>query len=63
MHIETNRQRIKRRLEREGWEFVRHGSNHDIYKHPIIKDVIPLPRHRTLSPGLARAIAKKAGWE
>ena len=41
---------------------VRHGGNHDIYRHPLIKGIITLPRHNKLSPGVARSIAKKAGW-
>jgi predicted RNA binding protein YcfA (HicA-like mRNA interferase family) len=59
--IETNRTRIVQRLEREGWTLARHGSEHDIYRHPA-KGVMVVPRHRTLSPGVARSIAKTAGW-
>jgi predicted RNA binding protein YcfA (HicA-like mRNA interferase family) len=46
---------------REGWE-PRHGGGHDVYKHPTRPGRIILPRHRTLSPGVARAIAKQARW-
>jgi predicted RNA binding protein YcfA (HicA-like mRNA interferase family) len=46
---------------REGWE-VRHGADHDVYKHPTRPGRIILPRHRTLSPGVARAIGKQARW-
>jgi mRNA interferase HicA len=46
---------------REGWE-VRHGGNHDVYKHSTRSGRIILPRHRTLSPGVARAVAKQARW-
>jgi predicted RNA binding protein YcfA (HicA-like mRNA interferase family) len=58
---ETNRQKVNARLAREGW-IVRHGGEHDIYKHPTKPGRIVVPRHSTLSPGVARAIAKQAGW-
>jgi predicted RNA binding protein YcfA (HicA-like mRNA interferase family) len=61
--VELNRDRIRRRLEHEGWQLDRRGANHDIYWHPDFKHVIPLPRHRTVSPGVGREIAKKAEWE
>jgi len=58
---ETNRAKLVARLERDGWG-VRHGSSHDVYKHPLRPGRIVVPRHRELSPGVARAIAKAAGW-
>jgi predicted RNase H-like HicB family nuclease/predicted RNA binding protein YcfA (HicA-like mRNA interferase family) len=54
-------EKVAARLLREGWE-LRHGADHDIYKHPTRSGRIILPRHRTLSPGVARAVAKQAGW-
>jgi predicted RNA binding protein YcfA (HicA-like mRNA interferase family) len=59
--IETNRAKIVSRLTREGWELTRHGGEHDVYKHQV-KGVISVPRHRTLSIGVARSIAKAARW-
>jgi hypothetical protein len=50
--LETNRSKVAA-LVREGWE-VRHGGTRP--------GCIILPRHRTLSPGVARAIAKQARW-
>jgi predicted RNA binding protein YcfA (HicA-like mRNA interferase family) len=47
--------------KREGWE-VRHGGNHDVYKHPSKPGRIVVARHRTMSIGVARAIARTAGW-
>jgi predicted RNA binding protein YcfA (HicA-like mRNA interferase family) len=44
-----------------GWE-SRPGGRHEVFKHPQRKGRIIVPRHRTLSPGVARAIAKAAGW-
>jgi mRNA interferase HicA len=58
----TNRSKVAARLEREGWE-CRHGGGHDVYKHPARPGRIIVPRHRTLSPGVAREIAKIAGWQ
>ena len=58
---ETNRTKVANRLEREGWT-GRHGGEHDVYKHSVRKGRIIVPRHRELSPGVARAIAKVAGW-
>lgn len=61
MPIETNTAKIKARLEKEGWELVG-GAKHDKYKKGG-RPAIMVPRHRTLTPGVARAIAKAAGWE
>ncbi len=60
--IETNRSKITGRLEREGW-IVRHGGGHDVFTHPNRPQVvIVVPRHRVASIGVARQIAKAAGW-
>ena len=61
--METSTRRIRQRPEREGWYLARHGRRHDIYWHTEIKTAIKVPRHRTVSPGVARDIAKVAGWE
>ena len=58
---DTNRTKVVARLEREGW-IGRHSGGHDVYKHPTRGGRIVVPRHRELSPGVARAIAKAAGW-
>ena len=59
--VETNRSKVVARLEREGWQAL-HGGDHDVYKHPARRGRIVMPRHRTLSLGVARVIAKQAGW-
>lgn len=59
--IETNRTKIVRRLEREGW-VLRHGGEHDVYQHAGKPDPIVVPRHRDISIGVARNIARRAGW-
>ncbi|MDE0083103.1 MAG: type II toxin-antitoxin system HicA family toxin [Gammaproteobacteria bacterium] len=60
--METRTTKIKRRLEKGGWYLARHGSSHDIYRHQDIRGIITLPRHRTVSPRVARSIASKAQW-
>lgn len=59
---ETNTRKIVARLEREGWQNVG-GGRHDMFKHPHKPGRIVVPRHREVSPGVARSIAKIAGWE
>ncbi|HEY7664718.1 MAG TPA: type II toxin-antitoxin system HicA family toxin [Xanthobacteraceae bacterium] len=60
--VETNRAKVVARLGRDGWILLRHGGEHDVYGHPRKVGVVIVPRHRTLSPGVARSIAKAAGW-
>ncbi len=60
--LETNRRKIVRRLEREGWTDAG-GGKHDIYRHEQRVGRIVVPRHRELSPRVAREIAKIAGWD
>jgi mRNA interferase HicA len=59
--MQMSRTKIVARLTHEGWE-SRPGGKHDVFKHPRQKGRIIVPRHRTLSPGVARAIANQAGW-
>lgn len=59
--METNRNKIVSQLLREGWVLARHGGEHDVFRHSL-KGVVIVPRHRMLSPGVARSIAKTAGW-
>lgn len=61
MPLETSRAKIARRLEAEGW-INQGGGSHDLYRHPQKAGIITLPRHRTVTPGVARSIAKAAGW-
>jgi predicted RNA binding protein YcfA (HicA-like mRNA interferase family) len=60
--VETNRRKVISRLLREGWTLLRHGREHDVYRHDQKHGIIIVPRHATLSPGVARSIAKAAGW-
>jgi predicted RNA binding protein YcfA (HicA-like mRNA interferase family) len=60
--VETNTKKIVARLEREGWRLVG-GGKHDKYMHPGDRTaLIIVPRHREQSPGVARSIARSAGW-
>jgi predicted RNA binding protein YcfA (HicA-like mRNA interferase family) len=60
--LEANTRKIVARLERENWAKVAGGS-HDKFINPAREGVlIIVPRHRVVSPGVARDIAKKAGW-
>lgn len=60
--IETNTRKVIRRLEAEGWVNVGGGA-HDRFKHPNQPgSLIVVPRHRELSIGVARSVAKSAGW-
>ncbi len=58
---ETKRAVVVRRLEAEGW-INKGGANHDVFRHDAKPGIVVVPRHRTLSPGVARSIAKVAGW-
>ena len=59
--METNRRKIVARLQREGWE-GKAGGMHDIFRHKLKPGRIVIPRHGDLSTGVAREIAKIAGW-
>ena len=60
--IETSTRKIVQRLKREGWVYVG-GSKHDKFEHPERPgETLMVPRHRDLRPGVARSIAKAAGW-
>ena len=64
--LETNTRRIRARLEREGWLDAGGGKHdvfkHDVFKHPHKPGQVVIPRHREQSRGVARSIAKAAGW-
>lgn len=60
--METHRRRVVARLEREGWTNLG-GGRHDRFTHPDWPDAfVIVPRHRTLSAGVASSIAKAARW-
>jgi predicted RNA binding protein YcfA (HicA-like mRNA interferase family) len=59
--VEASTRRIVARLEAEG-RVRQAGGKHDKFKHPDKPGLIVVPRHREQSPGVARSIAKAAGW-
>ena len=61
MPLETDTAKIVKRLLKEEWFLHRNGASHDIYRHSK-NGMIQVPRHRVLSPGVTRNIAKSAGW-
>lgn len=58
--VETNRAKIVKRLIAEGWQNVGGGAHYKFVKPG--RQSIMVPRHRTVTPGVARTIAKGAGW-
>lgn len=50
---------LVKKLGKAGFEFARHGGNHDIYKRG--DDEEKIPRHREINERLARAILRKWG--
>jgi hypothetical protein len=60
--VETTTRKIVARLKAAGWVDVA-ASKHDKFEHAAPPDVlIIVPRHKQLSPGVARSIGKLAGW-
>jgi len=59
--LEVNRAKIVRRLSKEGWT-NEGGKKHDADSHPDFDFPVIVPRHKTLTPGVARDIARVAGW-
>jgi hypothetical protein len=60
--IEQNTRAIVSRLKAEGWVRIG-GGKHDVFAHlgRATRHIV-LPRHREQSIGVARAVAKLAGW-
>ena len=48
-----------KKLEAVGFEFKRHGTDHDIYERDGVIEQIP--RHREINEKLAKAIIRKWG--
>lgn len=59
--FEDNRRKVVARLLAEGWSSVG-GGDHENFVKPGER-MIQVPRHRTLSKGVARSIARAAGWK
>ena len=61
MQHETSTAKIVARLKQEGW-IEAGGSKHAKFVDADNARTIIVPRHRTVSVGVARAIARQAGW-
>ena len=60
--VETSAKAILRRLGTEGW-LDQGGAKHQKFSHPDRPGIrIIVPRHKTLTEGVARSIARAAGW-
>lgn len=53
------RRELIKKLALGGFEFERHGSNHDIYVRGEEKEEVP--RHKDIDERLAKAILKRRG--
>lgn len=54
---------MKRLAISKGYEFVRHGKKHDIYMHPVKKDILQIERHwsQEVRPKLMKKILSQIG--
>lgn len=48
-----------KKLQDNGWYFLREDGNHDIYTDGVNQE--PIPRHREIKEPLAKKIIKKYG--
>lgn len=46
-------------LEKNGWEFSRHGGSHDVYVKGKEREAVP--RHPEVKESLAKAIIRRQG--
>lgn len=53
----VQRNKLEKQFKKNGWYFVRHGGNHDIWSNGILKTQIP--RHPKISDELAKGLIKK----
>jgi len=49
-------------LKADGWTNIGGGSHDRFVNESQPEKMIAVPRHREISPGVARSIAKAAGW-
>lgn len=52
---------FRRAAEKCGFEFVRHGSAHDVYCHPVTKERLYIERHgnQEIRKGLMKTLLKQ----
>jgi hypothetical protein len=62
LRVQFRAAKIVARILKDGW-VSESGAKHEKFSRPASPGVkIMVPRHKTLSPGVARNIAKAAGW-
>jgi mRNA interferase HicA len=54
----VKRRELEKKLQKLGWEFVRHGRKHDIWTNGEYE--IAVPRHNEINEYTAKAILKDA---
>ncbi|MDR1343106.1 MAG: type II toxin-antitoxin system HicA family toxin [Prevotellaceae bacterium] len=54
---------LRKMVEEKGWYLQRHGSKHDVYRHPDKNYHIEIERHNSkeVATGLLYRIKKQAG--
>ena len=54
---------LLKKVKAAGYEFDRHGSRHDIYRHPQKKDYVQIERHwsQEVRPKLMKKILSQIG--
>ena len=54
---------MKRKVIEMDYEFERSGKRHEIYRHPVKKDIVILERHwsQEVRPGLMKKILRQIG--
>jgi mRNA interferase HicA len=53
------RRELERHLAAHGCEVLREGANHTIWHNPTSDHRTPVPRHREIPAGTARAICRQ----
>lgn len=48
-----------KKLKELGYNFVRHGGNHDVYSNGLNSEMVP--RHKEIDEDLAKSILRRCG--
>lgn len=60
--IPQPREKIIRAITKAyGWRSEREGAKHTVFTHPLHPEVIALPRHKEISPGVQRNVCRILG--
>jgi mRNA interferase HicA len=55
------RRNLERHLAEHGCQSIREGANHTLWANPPLDVRAPVPRHREIPAGTARAICRQLG--